>query len=103
MSTPDRLINMSDDELAKFQEGCQPDSYPYIIAEKEWQRRERIEQHKLDLDLINKQVKWMKFSAILGVVSVIIGAVVGAYLQKNWSQQPQPTIQQEISESTPAR
>ena len=76
---------------------------PTLLPKKSGNDVKELNNISLTLDLINKQVKWMKFSAILGVVSVIIGAVVGAYLQKNCSQQPQPTIQQEISESTPAR
>ena len=79
------LKKKSDDRLADWQSQFHPNSDTYILAEKEWQRRERLEQHELDLKILREQTKWMKFSAALGVVAVIVGAILGAYLQSKLS------------------
>ena len=93
--TSDELKNISDSELATIQASNHHQSEEYILAEKEWQRRERLKQHELDLVLMSKQVRAMKFSAILGVVAVLAGAIVGAiiapWLQYKLSKQLQTT------------
>ena len=71
---------MSDVKLSEWQAEYPTNSPQSIFAEKEWLRRERIEQHKLDLELLSKQVKWMKFSAILGVIATLVGAIIGSNL-----------------------
>lgn len=75
-----KLSDMTDNELAQWQAGWKPGTENHILAEKEWARRERIAQHDLDLELIAKQVRWMKYSIIASVISALIGAVVGSLL-----------------------
>ena len=72
-----------------------------ILLEKEFERRERIEQHELDLQLIERQVRWMKFAVIATILSALLGVILGAYLQRNWpaDQQQKPT--QSIKEEIP--
>jgi len=98
------LPDKDDEELAVRGERNDPLSAEGILLDKEWKRRLMKEQHELDLKLIAKQVRWMKFSAILGVLAVLAGAIVGAYLQYMWSQQPlinkQPIIQYKIDTSS---
>jgi hypothetical protein len=71
---------MSDEELAAFRADKGDTSLSAIMAEREFERRARLEQHRLDLDLVLRQVQWMKFAAILGSVATLIGAIVGALL-----------------------
>ncbi len=75
-----KLQDMDDTKLAQHQSGYKPEAYNYILCEKEWQRRAMQKQHEYDLELITEQVRWMKFSALLGVLGVILGAVAGAFL-----------------------
>ena len=85
---------MSDDDLAKVQDGLRGNPRENILIENEWRRRERIEQHKLDLDLVLRQVRWMKFSVSAGVISALLGVILGWLLQRNWPPaQPQTTTQ----------
>ena len=51
-----------------------------LLASNELDRRKRIQQHELDLKLIEKQVKWMKFSVCAIIVAAIISGIVGYYL-----------------------
>jgi hypothetical protein len=61
------------------------------------------EQHQLDLKLVVKQVRWMKFSTLAGVISALVGVILGWLLQRNWPPtQPQstaPTVQSQTSAS----
>ena len=58
----------------------------YFLAEMESQRRFMKEQHNLDVELMAKQVRSMRFSAILGVIATLAGAALGAYLQYTLSR-----------------
>lgn len=77
----ENLPGKTDEELAVCQSKWQPNSDGHILIEKEWQRRARIAQHELDVKLIKDQVKWMKFSAIVGVVAALAGVCLAAFLQ----------------------
>lgn len=102
------LRNISLEDLAIFRADKLEGSLPVILADKEFERRARLEQHKLDLDLVFEQVRWMKFTAILASVTTLLGAIVGAiltfWLQKNppikQSQLPTRSSQQETGAST---
>jgi len=77
----ENLKTKSDEELAKWQSSWKPESQLYILAEKEWERRARERQHELDVALILKQVRWMRYSVVASVVAALSGAVIGALLQ----------------------
>jgi hypothetical protein len=81
VTIPELLKEKSADELAKLQAGYRPGSDHWILAEKEWDRRARKEQHELDLALILKQVRWMKYSVMASVIAALLGAAIGALLQ----------------------
>jgi len=104
MSESDKFRNMSDDDLAKVQEGLHEPTLDNILIEREWLRRDRIEQHKLDLDLVLKQVRWMKFAVLAGVLSALLGVILGWLLQRNWppiqSENIAPKVQSQTSSST---
>lgn len=51
-----------------------------LLVADELKRRDRMEQHKLDLTLIGKQVKWMKFSVCAILIAAIISGAVGYFL-----------------------
>jgi hypothetical protein len=84
------LKKISDDELVRFQGQHENNAAYRILAEHEFQRRERAEQHQLDLDLVFKQVRWMKFSAMLGIFGTVTGAIVGAVLTYWLQDKPSP-------------
>ncbi|MDQ7838801.1 MAG: hypothetical protein RDU59_09990 [Thermodesulfobacteriota bacterium] len=98
------LTIMSDLQLAEYKQGCREDNPRAVLVEKEFERRARLEQHKLDLILIGKQVQWMKFSAILGVVAALVGAIIGAYLAVKMPEflkkQPQQKSESQLEQRT---
>lgn|SRR4030042_3726218 len=96
----DDLTKMTPEELANWQSQWKPHSPHYILAEKEWQRRERLHQHELDLELIQKQVKWMKFSAVIGFLGVIIGAIITVSLSKCEPFTPQQSVLPKVQKET---
>ena len=61
--------------------------------------KERIElQHKNNIELTNKQLRWIKFSAILNAIAIIVGVLLGWFLSESKSsqtllQKTQQTIQ----------
>lgn len=55
-------------------------SYNTSLANNELERRNRIHQHELDLKLITKQVRWMKFSVCAIIIAAIISGILGYYL-----------------------
>ena len=81
----ERVRVMSDAELVAFQSGqSEYTSVQTIFFEKEFERRERLEQHKLDLKLMAERLRWMKFAVILtagaSIIAAIVGAIAGAIL-----------------------
>lgn len=88
------LTKMSDEELARWQAGWKEQTEYFILAKKEWERRDRLKQHELDLQLLSRQVRWMKFAVIATILSTLLGVILGAYLQRNWPiDQQQKTVQ----------
>ena len=108
MNDSEKYRGMSDDDLAKVQEGLHEPTLENILIEREWLRRDRIAQHELDLDLVLRQVRWMKFAAILGAAMTLTGAIAGAILTSWLSSTPQlwqeknktPKVQSQTSSST---
>jgi hypothetical protein len=93
----ERVRAMSDAELVAFRSGqSEYTSVQTIFFEKEFERRERLEQHKLDLKLMAEQVRWTKFAVRLtagaAIVAAIVGTIAGVLLAL-WLQ-PSPTPKQ---------
>ena len=65
-----KLLGMSPKELAAWQAKHPSDSAQYLLATHEWNRR-----------LIVAQVRWMKFSVIIGFIGVIVGVLLTSWLQ----------------------
>ena len=80
-----------------------PGSMHVLLADRELERRARIEQHELDRKLIAEQVRWMKFSVLASIVSALAGVILGWYLQRSWplpqSQNTTPKVQSQTSPS----
>ena len=60
---------MSDEDLASWQAGHKQGSADYILADQEWQSRR-----------IAKQIRAVRWAAIIGIVGAIASAVVGVFL-----------------------
>ena len=84
-----------------------------IYEERQMQERHRYEkeqielQHKLNLELMNKQLRWIKFSAILNAIALLAAVLLGWFLQElksspNLSINARPTLQSQIESSTSA-
>ena len=95
---------MSAEQLAEVQEGLHEPTKTNILIEREWRRRDMITQHELNLDLVLKQVRWMKFSVLAGVLSALLGVILGWLLQRNWPptqlENIAPKVQSQTSSST---
>jgi hypothetical protein len=80
----EKLKGYSEDELIAFRQN-RDSEIDLVLADRDLARRdaerEREAQHELDRKLIAEQVKWMKFSAVIGVLGTILGALLGAWLQ----------------------
>ena len=64
------LPKMTDKELAAWQAQFPIDSPHYIIALQEWNNRS-----------ISRQMKWVRFAAIIGPIATIIAALIGYFLR----------------------
>jgi len=90
---------LPDAELARYLAEGTPNSVEVVLIQKEFARRDRLEQHQLDLKLIAEQVRWMKFSAVIGIVGTIVGVLLTALL--TWWLQSNPSVNRSAA-STPA-
>jgi hypothetical protein len=79
-STPDLYL-----EIAKLEAS---NSKP-MIARLIIQERQTEAQHKLNMTLLNRQLRWMKFSAILNAIVILLAVLLGWYL-KEWKSQSTP-------------
>ncbi len=86
----EQVRQMSYDELVEYRVNKLEYSMPAILAEQEFERRARVHQHELDLDLLFKQGRWMKFSTIATVAATLIGAILGVLLTFWLQSNPQP-------------
>jgi hypothetical protein len=87
------LKKKTDDQLAAWQSQFRPGSDTFILAENEWRRREKLEQHRYNkeqielqhernMELVKKQVRWIKFSAIITAIATLSAVVLGWYLSE---------------------
>ena len=86
------LTKMSEIQLAEFKQGFREDHPRAVIVAKEFERRAREAQHKLDLALIAKQVRWMKFSVIAAIAAAIISALLTYILTSTTEEKYQRMI-----------
>lgn len=81
------LAAMTDDELASWQVGWTPETANHILAEKEWQRRMLTHEFGMNRQLAEYAARWQRFSAFVGVIGTLIGAISGvvaaSYLQSH--------------------
>jgi hypothetical protein len=75
-----KLEAMSNLSLAKLQESFSTDKACLIIIQNEWRRREKIEQHKLNKDLVKAQNKTAIVASIFGIIGTIVGAILTVIL-----------------------
>ena len=82
MSTPELCEAMADFGISESKANIARLIYEERqMAEQHKKEKERIElQHKLNMELMNRQVKWIKFSAILTAISTLTAAIAGALL-----------------------
>lgn len=71
----------------------------------EYEKQQIELQHKLNMEVMTKQVRWIKFSAVLNAIAIIAAVLLGWYLSELKSVQqprlnPQPVIQSRIEPST---
>ncbi len=92
MDDSEKFRNMSDDKLAEVQDGLRGNPRENILIENEWRRRDRIDQHKLDLEILFKQGKWMMVSALIGLLGVILGALLTVFLTTSLKKRPQQSL-----------
>lgn len=93
VSDSDKFRNMSSEQLAEVQHGLSGKSAEDVLIEREWRRRDMIEQHNLDLELLFKQGKWMMASAFIGLLGVILGALLTYVLTTNARKEPQQSLE----------
>jgi hypothetical protein len=91
MNDSDKYRNMSPEQLAEVQHGLLGKAAEDVLIEREWRRRDMIEQHKLDLELLFKQGKWMMASAFIGLLGVL-GALLTYVLTTNARKDPQQSL-----------
>lgn len=83
-----KLELMSDEQLAVWQAGWKPMSASFIMADREWQRRQTFralaEQFRLEERVAKINRWWGIGAAIIGVVGGIVGTLTGAWLGPQW-------------------
>ena len=86
------MAAMTDDELASWQAGWKLETANHILAEKEWQRRMLTHEFGMNRQLAEYAARWQRFSAYVGVIGTLIGAISGvvaaSYLQSHASSGP---------------
>jgi hypothetical protein len=97
------LENKTDFELARMRVEFNETSPQPILAEQEQQRRARLHQHELSIEILNTQTKMMKstlwISAVATISAALLGAIVGAVLQYKLTQKPEvttPILQKQV-------
>jgi hypothetical protein len=94
--TPDDIKDTPLEKLAEQRWGVMDTAPTAILIDNEIERRKRLHQHELDLDLVLRQVRWMKFSVLATVASALLGVILGIFLERNLP----PTQTQTPAQST---
>ena len=102
ISNSEDCKKLSIDQLAVQRDGSANNSPKAILIDNEIERKKRIHQHELDLKLITKQVRWMKFSVCAILIAAVMGGIVGYYLTtlENSSRNKQLKSIQELIQKT---
>ncbi len=82
---PDDIKDIPLEKLAERRYGLNDTAPNAILIDNEIERRKRLHQHELDLDLVLRQVRWMKFSVLATVISVLLGVTLGFWLERSLS------------------
>lgn len=90
------LTKMSEDELVKWQAGWKSTSHYYLLAQREWQRRAKVEQQEADNRIIEKQIKLTRFSMIITAIATIAAAILGAWAQSTLTRPQEQKLQLNI-------
>jgi hypothetical protein len=91
-------LQLCDQDLAEIMAGRKETESKANIARLVYEERQRNKQYELNLNLLNKQLRWMKFSAILTAISTLTAAIAGACLTYILIRStPQPKIEPEKS------
>lgn len=89
---------MPDEQLAVWQSGWKPASANFVLAEREWQRRQAYralaEQFKLEDRLARANRWWGIGAAVIGVIGALLGAWFGAHWQASSATQAATTSTQ---------
>ncbi|HEX5344722.1 MAG TPA: hypothetical protein VFX55_19675 [Duganella sp.] len=100
---------MSDEQLAVWQSGWKEATANYILADREWQRRQAYralaEQFKLEDRLARVNRWWGIGAAAIGVIGTLVGAWFGAQWQASVAAQsaPKPMAAQPIAPADAAK
>jgi len=108
-SIPNELKTKTDEELADWQ--ATVGKPHFILAENEWRRREKLEQHGLNKEIIQrqhefnlivskKQSRLLVASIVAALVGVILGAILSSWLPTILSAGKQETPMQS-AQNTP--
>ncbi|MDP3699347.1 MAG: hypothetical protein Q8R72_00415 [Hylemonella sp.] len=88
-TSPEKLSEKSDPELAIWQKGWKAESAEYILADREWQRRLSMRQldaqFRLEERLATANRWWTMAATAIGVVGTLAGAWFGAYWASEYS------------------
>lgn len=69
-------------ELAEIMAGKEQEGSKANFAKLIYENLQRETQHKLNMELINKQLRWMKFAAIFNSITIIAAVLLGFFLQE---------------------
>jgi hypothetical protein len=62
------------EELAKIRQGLRPDHEEAVLIDNEIERRKRLHQHELNLDLISRTERRARRAEIIAIIAVTIAA-----------------------------
>lgn len=94
-----KLESMTDIELAT-EELHIKGKVAETIIKNEWRRRDKLEQHKLNKELLKIQRNINYSVAFIGVIATLSGAIGGSYIKQNLSEKElMELVQREVKHS----
>jgi len=73
--TSETIKDVPIEELAKIRQGLPSDHPEAILIDSEIDRRNRIHQHELNLDLLSRTDRRSRRAEVIAIIAVIIGAL----------------------------